>query len=674
MYISKVRIKNFRVFDAVGITAKFKKGVNAIIGENNSGKTAFIDALRLAFSACSYKKDIYFSLSDFHVDISGIRSNEAQFDIYFDDVSPELFEIWLPEDETKGEFHIRFYITPSNGSEKIKYEAWGGTVRGNNISADTLEAIKIAYFGALRDAENELKPTRFGKLGSLFNSITKKDSTRDSIVSILKDANKTITDHDSVKQVNKIINYNLSKIEREILSQRIGIGLIEPRFETIAASLRAWFNPKYIYLLKTNPVYNEIKNEFSEEEWQISTEEVNEGTYIDSWKLENKSLSIQTKQAIERELGKTFEISQNGLGYNNLLFMAVVLGDIVEAAPETLLSLLLIEEPESHLHPQLQELVHRFLVDNSDGNKVQAIYTSHSPTLVSRIGIENLVLLYENAHRIDCLSFSESNLCEPDRSYLEKYFDVTKSQMLFAKGIILVEGISEALLLPEFARLLERPLDRYAVEVVNIDGVAFKPFANLLTFANDSGRQTIKSAIITDDDRCTNKADTQTYISSDEDYNDTDITGVVCKLKSGKHSERFIGISNLCDESHIKLCGTPKTLEYALASSNENIPYMLSAIIFVLPQVGKDLFNYIEQFSIIEEKASCIWLCINKRNKYKSAIIQALVRFITNKKVIMKNDVGDFVEIVSENSFVIPANFKEAIYYVTRGADSGTDK
>lgn len=77
MFISKVEIKNFRTFDAEGIIAYFKKGVNAIISENNCGKTAVIDALRIAFSTVPYKKDIFFNLSDFHVNNSGQRSNEA---------------------------------------------------------------------------------------------------------------------------------------------------------------------------------------------------------------------------------------------------------------------------------------------------------------------------------------------------------------------------------------------------------------------------------------------------------------------------------------------------------------------------------------------------------------------------------------------------------------------
>lgn len=50
---------------------------------------------------------------------------------------------------------------------------------------------------------------------------------------------------------------------------------------------------------------------------------------------------------------------------------------------------------------------------------------------------------------------------------------------VFARGILFVEGISEAILIPEMAKALDRPLEKYAVELVNVDSVAFKPFVNL---------------------------------------------------------------------------------------------------------------------------------------------------------------------------------------------------
>ncbi len=144
-------------------------------------------------------------------------------------------------------------------------------------------------------------------------------------------------------------------------------------------------------------------------------------------------------------------------------------------------NLFLVEEPEAHLHPQLQELILNFFGKNTAQHEnIQVIMTSHSPTLVSRIGIKHINLLYEYNHKIYNYPLKTAGLNDEENDYLEKYLDVTKSHLFFAKGVIFVEGISEAILVPEFAKLIERPLDKYAVELVNINGVSFSPFAKMM--------------------------------------------------------------------------------------------------------------------------------------------------------------------------------------------------
>lgn len=666
MYISKISISNFRVFDEVGITAFFKKGVNTIISENNCGKTAIIDAIRIAFSTVPYKKDIYFSLSDFHVGNDGKRCSEAMISIYFDDVPPDFFEIWDPEDTSKGEFHVRYYtVKTPEGKEKVRYSIWGGPVEGNPLSADVFESIQLVCLGALRDAETEMRPARSSKLASLFGSATRTEKAKDEIIEILRRANGEILTKEPLIQVGKIVNDNLSTIEQDVLKQRVEFGLVEPRFEAIAAALRAWIKPRWFYIKKDTPGFQTLKDAFNVEEWVKNSSEDETGAFLDVWALKemHKPLSPEAYSLLESSSNSSFDLFQNGLGYNNIFYMATVLGDMKTSAASSLYNLLLVEEPEAHLHPQLQELVYSFFETNANKESFQVIFTSHSPTLVSRIGIDRIVLLYERNHRVECISLSQSNVDKDDRDNLERYLDVTKSQMLFAKGVLFVEGISEALLLPVFSEYIDRPIDKYAVTIVNVDGVSFKPFASLLCYANNTQQTTIRAAIITDDDRCADKDDLDNYISKDIDYDTKEIETVVSKLKTTKASEHFQNIDNLCRNAHINVYGARKTLEYELASQPDNIPYLLDAIMQVHPKAGKKLSDTLGKLSSDEKKAACLWLFVRERSKYKGEIAQTLASLL--KKQLQKIRAPQPGDPAIEKPFVIPEYIKNAIYSVT---------
>lgn len=354
---------------------------------------------------------------------------------------------------------------------------------------------------------------------------------------------------------------------------------------------------------------------------------------------------------------QSFELYQNGLGYNNLLYMSAVLGDMAIVRGGVYQNLLLIEEPEAHLHPQLQELVHNFFRNTKQGDaNIQIIFTSHSPTLVSKVGIDNINLIYENVHKKYCLPFSEANLTESDKEYLQKYLDVTKSQMFFAKGIIFVEGISEAILLPEIARTIGRPLDKYAVELVNVDSVAFIPFINL--FSSKSVKTCFsKVAIVTDDDRCTKKSEI-TYINKDFDYNDAN-ADISNKLLNGIPSGRCIELENRCTTVGINVFKASKTLEYALCCNENNIIHFIDAIKNEFKKLGPLVEEKVNSLDNLEEKAACIWLFIRAREKCKGAIAQYISQII-NKQFEMKNK-GEYIE----NEFIIPQYLKNAVYCVT---------
>ena len=661
MYIKRFVIKNFRIFDETGIELIFNKGVNAIIGENNSGKSSVIDALRIAYSTVTYRKEIFFSKSDFHVSEDGTVADYAQFDIYLEDVPCRMIEIWNPESESGmgGDFHIRFekYTSPS-GTEKVRSVYWGFGTEGNLLSSDTFEATDLVFLGALRDSESEMRPSRHSKLAHLLRNLVPGEDVRAELVQILSDANNNLLEKEQLKKTRKTINQNLARIEQEFLNQQIDIGLVEPRFDSIASSLRAWVRPKWILINKDDPVYAKAYAYFQSHSDLKKIQEDEKGIYFEISVLDSETeIDKELADRISEVANKSFELYQNGLGYNNLLFMSAVLGDMAIEKGGVYQNLLLVEEPEAHLHPQLQELVHSFLSDAGENDsEIQIIYTSHSPTLASKIDIENINLLYEYGHKKFCLPFSQTNLTEENKRYLQRYLDVTKSQMFFARGILFVEGISEAILLPVMAKALDRSFDKYAVELVNVDSVAFKPFVNLLS-SDRVNTCFSKASIITDDDRCAKRAE-EDYIDKNYDYDDIS-NEIAINLQKGQASDRCNDLTELCSRAGINVFTATKTLEYALCCSEDNVYHMIQALKKCYIDLGPKLETKIESLHQLSEKAACVWLFIRARDKCKGEVAQYISQVISDQNELKKKGMQ------IEKEFIIPDYLKNAIYSVT---------
>lgn len=652
MFIKELRIKNFRNFDDAGVILKFHSGVNAIVGENNAGKSAIISALRIAVSIIQYKKDIYFTKTDFHIDAKGVLANEAQFDIYLADVPKYLIEIWKPGTD-EGEFHIRFFLTKNEaGKERIKYSIWGGEAEGNQLSADTLEAINLVYLGALRDAENEMRPNRNSKIANLLGALAATPELKEDLVNELVKANNALLQKEPISKIREIINKNLVSIEHEVLHQQIDIGFIDPKFDSIASSLRTWILPRWSFVDKTSKYFSQIKERCSTHKDLV--DEDAEGIFLDVKKYSEifGEIDEEEKLYLKAISRFSFDLFQNGLGYNNLLFISTVLGDMSLTREDILLNLLLAEEPEAHLHPQLQSLIYQFFKEQIEkSSTLQIIFTTHSPTLTSQLKIDNVNVLCNYNRRTQSFSLVDSKLNSPEKNYLEKYLDVTKSQMLFSRGALLVEGISEAILIPAFAKILNRNLTTYAVEVVNVDGTAFSPFVHVLCNATADGT-IIKCSIVTDDDRCTNKSEQDIYISLDHDYDcDKTVLDDICyRLSKGKESDRCKKTMTLCEQSGVDINTAYKTLEFELASKEKNIETILNVIKSLHPTSGARLEELVNNDDKLIYKTIRIWLFIRSHSYDKSQFAQILSKEIEENK----------------DSFIIPDYIKKAIYAVTR--------
>ena len=217
--------------------------------------------------------------------------------------------------------------------------------------------------------------------------------------------------------------------------------------------------------------------------------------------------------------------------------------DDLSKSDDSLYLSLLIEEPEAHLQPQLQNLFFSYLnelnEELNDKKSFQVFITSHSPTITAKADLDSLIILqrdYENENVV-CADFESLSFNDENKEYLQKFLDVTKSQLLFSKRVIFVEGISEALLIPVFAEKLKYNLDEMGVEVVMLNGVSFKHFVPLF---DENNELLFKGAIITDKDRKElDNAESDTFKKLEEKEN-----------------------------KNLKVCGAEKTLEYDLLSCN----------------------------------------------------------------------------------------------------------
>ena len=185
-----------------------------------------------------------------------------------------------------------------------------------------------------------------------------------------------------------------------------------------------------------------------------------------------------------------------GLGELNLLFIAAEL-ILLNEEGEGSIKLVLVEELEAHLHPQAQLRLINYLQSEYNENGAQIIISTHSPILASKINLKNIILL-KDGKGYD-LDEGKTGLEKGDYLFLQRFLDATKSNLFFAKGIIMVEGDAENILLPVIADILGYPLEKYGVSIVNVGSTAFLRYSRIM-IRRDGNTIGVPVSIVTDCD------------------------------------------------------------------------------------------------------------------------------------------------------------------------------
>jgi putative ATP-dependent endonuclease of OLD family len=528
MFLKELRIWNFRSIgtkdddltvskENPGIEVTFNPKLNVLIGENDSGKTAVIDAIRYVLGTRTYDNQ-RLDQNDFYFNKEGEQAKELKIECLFKGFTSKQagkFLEWIHTDE-EGNYELRVWLSATLKDHKVVQNIRAGIDEdGTFLEGGARDLLRTTYLKPLRDAETELSPGYRSRLAQILlnHSVFVKE----------KDENGLEKEHPLEKSINEAND----KIKEFFRKEEVDDGVKGGK--EITDVLKKHTNNFLNSTDSREPIFN---------------------------------VSEPYLPRILRKLGLELEEHKTGLGSLNKLFMAA---ELLQLEIEEGLRLALIEELEAHLHPQAQLRVINSL--RNIKTKTQFILSTHSTTLASNIPLENLILCYKQPEgaRVYSLQKDETGLEEDDYEFLYRFLDATKSNLFFARGVIIVEGDAENILLPTIAKLLDRSLYKYGVSIVNVGSKALLRYVKIFRRSNGYSLP-VDVAVVTDLDIAQTK-NAQGDIVQKKD--DLDKEEEITKLEEEYNSQ---------EDNNIQVFNSPLwTLEFDLAKG-ELAPYLNKSV------------------------------------------------------------------------------------------------
>lgn len=593
MHLAKLVIKNFRKLAHAEVS--FQPGLNVLVGGNNVGKTAIVDALR-ALLAGHDEPYPRLGEEDVHRPPGGTASGDIVFEYVFSgldlDDEADFLASLVPAASGKLDARITIRYSDPDNAGRLRAKRWCGEHEDVGLTADMMENLRGVYLPPLRDASQGLKPGRTSQLARLLTLFADPAGV-DEINKALQQLDGDLKKHMPIVNTHDAINTRHKSMLGPQLAQLLEVGLSASDFKNLKSRL---------------------------------------------------SLMVDA-----------FEIEQNGLGFNNLIYMAVVLSELAKNTQSCYRGLI-VEEPEAHLHPQLQAVLLQYLesIKAVAGEKpVQLFVTSHSPNFASIANLESLVCLVDTGASVETFFPRTVTFKKGKREKLERYLDVTRAELFFARRVIFVEGAAELMMVSALAKRIGYDLREHGVSLISVEGLNFDSFLPLF---GDTALK-IPVAVLTDADPVTPKetakrvvpavipsatvavsavAGTSAPDDEDEEAEDEDAEPVY-----PAPGDKIIVSSNTakmksCEDTYIKVFHGLKTFEYDLALETANRAAMLAALKELHPTIAKNLKVKVDAETGDAAQARALFCGMFERpknNVQKGSFAQSLAQVISDPSV-----------------------------------------
>lgn len=517
MHITKLSLVNYRNFRNVKLL--FNKGINTIIGENGSGKTNLFRAIRLLLDNSMPRSSIKLTDGDFCRALGDWRGHWIVISIEFSDIACDeasqslfLHGVGNAEDEVVTRATYNLIFRPKANIRQALAQLQKGNVNAlekylDSITIDDYETVltgksvadfndPAVYKSIVGDFERVIFPEKLNnpdagiKLPYILNMPNEVSFT---FIKALRDV---VSDFHS----------NRSNPLLTLLKRKSG-GISQDDFQPIA-DLIGKLNSDIEGLAEIRDVRDDIVTTIGDavgDTYSPNSISIRSGLKDDADQL-FQSLKLFVGESNDGHEGTINEMS---LGGANLLFLTLKLLEFkYQQANQSIANFLLIEEPEAHIHTHIQ----KSLFDNISYENTQIIYSTHSSHLseVSNISNMNIIGFVDGV----CEVFQPAaQLTEEKVGFVQRYLDAIRSNLLFARSVVLVEGDAEEILVPILLKkVLGLNLDEIGITLVNIRSTGFENIAMLF----DNKRIKKRCSIITDLDAVF--FDTTIY-STDSDQN-----------------------------------------------------------------------------------------------------------------------------------------------------------